>query len=87
MKIKTKKELNTFLCRSIARCLQVRRYNKSIKKMEYFWITSIEPSETSTYEVINEPVFNLVRVERYGSSTLHIQVDFYTLTSSFDFIQ
>jgi hypothetical protein len=87
MKIKTKEELAAFLHRSFTKYPRVRRYNKSTKTMEHFWIVSIEPGETSAYEVTNEPVFNLVKVERYGPSTPRIQVDFYTLISSFDFMQ
>ena len=90
MKIKTKEELNKFLLKDVRECPQVRRYNKITKQMEYFWITSVDPYDNSSIlsqECCSEPTFNLVKIVKYGCCPLRINVYFYTLISSFDFVQ
>ena len=90
MKIKTKKELSTFLLRNVQECPRVRRYNKSTKQMEYFWIISVTPYNEGcilSQEHCSEATFTLEKIVKYGYCPLRIEVDFYTLISSFDFVQ
>ena len=90
MKIKTKEELSKFLLRDVRECPRVRRYNKSTKQMEYFWSTSGTPYDDGSVlsqECCGEPTFTLVKIVKYGYCPLRINVDFYTLISSFDFVQ
>ena len=90
MKIKTKEELSKFLLRNVRECPRVRRYNKSTKSMEHFWIVSVMPydeNSTLSQECCGEATFTLVKIVKYGYCPLRINVDFYTLISSFDFVQ
>ena len=90
MKIKTKEELSKFLLQNVQNCPRVRRYNKSTKQMEYFWIASVTPYDEGSNlsrKYYSEAIFTLEKIVKYECCPLRINVDFYTLISSFDFVQ